>query len=489
MRLPAHKTKIVCTIGPASRSEAVLERLMRVGMNVARLNFAHGTLDGHRDDIRRIRAVAEKLQRHCMIMADLPGPKIRIGRLLEEPLLLETEDEVVLTVKDLAGTANRIPVEYKQLPESVTPGNLIFLNDGFIQLQVEKVSGEEVFCRTVIGGPLLSHKGLSIPGVRIVADAVSERDLEFVAFALQEEVDAFGVSFAETGEDILKVKRFAQEKGQSAYVVAKIERAEAIENLDGILSAADAIMIARGDLGVQIPLEDVPAVQKKLTHKANLLGRPVITATQMLVSMTENIRPTRAEVSDVANAILDGTDAVMLSEETAIGRYPVETVEMISKIAISAEREKKAVRALADLPAYFRTGSGSGDTTVEDIVSLNAVESANALNVRYILTHAQSKGAPCLISRFRPDCWILSHGGDEKTNNLLALSYGVHPVHLDGGETTGLSDKAVRWLVTAGVVEKDENVIWVEDESPDDSLETVSVKVIKVGTRHKQKVA
>jgi pyruvate kinase len=474
MRLPTHKTKIVCTIGPASSSEAVLERLMLLGMNVARLNFAHGTLDGHRQIIRRIRSVAEKLQRHCMIMADLPGPKIRIGKLLKEPLLLETGDDVVLTVKDLAGTADQIPVEYKQLPESVTPGNLIFLNDGFIQLQVEKVLGEEVFCRTVIGGPLLSHKGLSIPGVRIVADAVSERDLEFVAFALQEEVEAFGVSFAETGEDILKVKRFAKEKGQSAYVVAKIERAEAIENFDGILSAADAIMIARGDLGVQIPLEDVPVVQKRLIHQANLLGRPVITATQMLVSMTENIRPTRAEVSDVANAVLDGTDAVMLSEETAIGRYPVEAVEMIGKIALSAERERKAIRALADLPAHFRSRAGSGNAAVEDVFTLNAIESADALQARYILTRTQGRAAPCLISRFRPDCWILSHGGDEKTKNFLALSYGVHPVHLYGA-TTGL----VRWLVTAGMAKRGESVIWVEDESPDDGPEALSIKIIR----------
>ena len=197
MRLPAHKTKIVCTIGPASRSEAVLERLILQGMNVARLNFAHGTLQGHREDIRRIRAVASRLQRHCLIMADLPGPKIRIGKLLDEPLLLEKGNEVILTVKDLVGTADQIPVEYKRLPESVNPGSLIFLNDGFIQLQVEKVSGEEVFCRTVIGGPLLSYKGLNLPGVKIFADAVSDTDLEFVAFALQEGVDAFGVSFAE----------------------------------------------------------------------------------------------------------------------------------------------------------------------------------------------------------------------------------------------------------------------------------------------------
>jgi pyruvate kinase len=332
MRLPAHKTKVVCTIGPASRSEAVLERLMLQGMNVARLNFAHGTLQGHKEDIRRIRAVASRLQRYCLIMADLPGPKIRIGKLLDEPLRLEKGDEIILTVKDLVGTPNKIPVEYKRLPESVTPGSLIFLNDGFIQLRVAKVSGEEVFCRTVNGGPLLSYKGLNLPGVKIFADAVSDTDLEFVAFALQEGVDALGVSFTEEANDILEVKEFAQKRGQSIYVVAKIERAEAINNFDAILSAADAIMIARGDLGVQIPLQDVPAVQKKLIHKANLLGRSVITATQMLLSMTENIRPTRAEVSDVANAILDGTDAVMLSEETAIGRYPVEAVEMITSV-------------------------------------------------------------------------------------------------------------------------------------------------------------
>ncbi|MFO7985164.1 MAG: pyruvate kinase [Desulfatiglandaceae bacterium] len=477
MRLPDHKTKIVCTIGPASRSETVLERLLLQGMNVARLNFAHGTLEGHGEDIRRIRAVAERLQRHCMIMVDLPGPKIRIGKLLDEPLLLEKGKAVILTVKDLMGTPNQIPVEYKRLPESVTPGSLIFLNDGFIQLQVEKVSGEKVFCRTVIGGPLFSHKGLNVPGVKLFADAVSDTDLEFVAFALQEGVDAFGVSFAETADDIRKVKGFAQKRGQSAYVVAKIERAEAVENFDAILSAADAIMIARGDLGVQIPIEDVPAVQKKLINKANLLGRPVITATQMLLSMTENIRPTRAEVSDVANAILDGTDAVMLSEETAMGRYPVEAVHMIANIAISAERERKAIRTLADLSAYFRTGAGSNKAGVEDIVSLSAVESANALNVRYILTHTQSKGAPCLISRFKPDCWILPCGGDEKTNHFLALSYGVHPVYLDF-ETSAFADRAMRFLAKAGMLEKDERMILVEDESTQDTHGTDSLKII-----------
>ena len=477
MRLPAHKTKIVCTIGPASKSEAVLEQLILQGMNVARLNFAHGTLQGHREDIRRIRAVAARLQRPWLIMADLPGPKIRIGKLMHEPLLLEKGDEVILSVQNPVGTADQIPVDYKRLPESVIPGSLIFLNDGFIQLQVKKVSEEKVFCRTIIGGHLLSYKGLNFPGVKIFADAVSDTDLEFVAFALQEGVDVFGVSFAETADDVRKVKAFAQKEGQSAYVVAKIERAEAIVNFDEIVTAADAIMIARGDLGVQIPLEDVPAVQKKLINKANLLGRPVITATQMLLSMTENIRPTRAEVSDVANAIFDGTDAVMLSEETAIGKYPVETVEMIAKIATATERERKAVSALADLSAYFRTGAGSDNIRVEDIFSLNAVESANALNVRYILTNTQGKGAPCLVSRFKPGCWILAFDGDEKTNHFLALSYGVYTVCLDV-ETNAFTDMAMRFLAKAGMVEKDERVILVEDEPTKDMHGNDSLKII-----------
>ncbi len=481
VRLPAHKTKIVCTIGPASRSEAVLEQLILQGMNVARLNFAHGTVEGHREDIRRIRAVAARTERSCLIMADLPGPKIRIGKLMNEPLLLEKGNKVILTVQDAVGTADHIPVEYKRLPESVNPGSLIFLNDGFIQLQVEKVLKDKVFCGTVIGGPLLSYKGLHLPGVKIFADAVSDTDLEFIAFALQEGVDAFGVSFAESADDIRKVKAFAQKEGQSAYVVAKIERAEAIANFEEIVTAADAIMIARGDLGVQIPIQDVPAVQKKLINKANLLGRPVITATQMLLSMTENIRPTRAEVSDVANAIFDGTDAVMLSEETAIGKYPVETVEMIAKIATSAERERNSVQALADLPAYFRTGAGSENVRVQDLFSLNTVESANALHVRYILAHTQSKDTACFISRFKPDCWILSFGGDGKTNNFSALSYGVYPVSLED-ETNTFSDMAIRFLIQAGMVEKDEKMILIEDESHDGDVlpETLLMKIFKV---------
>lgn len=477
MNLPDHKTKIVCTIGPASRSEAVLEELVKKGMNVARLNFAHGTLKTHKEDIRRIRAVAVKLQRYCLIMVDLPGPKIRIGKLRDDSLLLEKGDKVILTIRDILGTPDRIPVEYKRLPESVSPGSLIFLNDGFIQLQVEKILADEVFCRTIIGGPLLSHKGLNLPGVKIFTDVVSESDLMFVDFALAEGIDTFGISFVESADDIMKLREFTGKKGKSVHVVAKIERAEAINNIDEILDAADAIMIARGDMGVQIPLEDVPAVQKKLIHQANLLGRPVITATQMLVTMTENIRPTRAEVSDVANAVLDGTDAVMLSEETAIGRYPVESVEMMAKIVSSAERERVAINDLSDLHAYFRKGASRGESRHGDVLSLNAVEAAQALKIHYIIVPVQNGTAPCLISRFKPDCWILLFGGNEALNNFLNLSYGVSPIYLEHETGTRLY-AIMEFMEKSGFAKEDDRLIFVEGTLSGEMAGVDSLRII-----------
>jgi len=480
MKLSDHKTKIVCTIGPASRSEAVLEELMRYGMNAARLNFAHGTLESHREDIRRIRSVAERLQRHCMILADLPGPKIRIGKLQSEPVVLKKDDRIVLTTEDILGTATRIPVSYKRLPDSVEQGGIIYINDGFIQLQVEDVSDSEVICKVIIGGELLSRKGLNLPGAKLFMDAVTNRDLELVDFGLKEEVDALGISFVEKAEDILKVREFVKAKGKNIFVVAKIERAEAVEHIDEILETADAIMIARGDLGVQIPLEDVPAVQKKLIHGANLKGKPVITATQMLVSMTQNIRPTRAEVSDVANAILDGTDAVMLSEETAVGGYPVEAAAMLARIAFSTERQRKEISSLADLAEYFRTGGGHENIAVEDIMALNTLETVRALSIRYVLSPTQDGHAPRSISKFKPDCWILALCGDAKARNFLALSYGVSPILLEHEAAMG-NDAVVRFIADEGLCQKGAKVVLTEMTSPEqpdviDSLKVITLK-------------
>jgi pyruvate kinase len=345
---PKHpKTKIVCTIGPASRSEEKLVRLMRAGMNLARLNFAHGTLPQHTADIKNIREAAAKEGVRCPIFIDLPGPKIRVGKLKHEPLHLRKGHIIWLNGRKLAGIFHEsIPVDYPQLTQSAKKGSMIYLNDGFIQLRVEDIRHSAVKCEVLVGGSLLSYKGLNIPDGKLFVEPVTDQDLRYVDFGLEHGIDLFGVSFLEKAEDITKVKAFAHKKKKKIHTIAKIERAEAVHNLDSILKVTDMVMVARGDLGVQIPLEEVPLVQKTIIQKARHRGVPVITATQMLESMVHNVRPTRAEVSDVANAILDGTTAVMLSEETAIGEYPVETVEMMTRIAHAVEHDFTKKRRL-----------------------------------------------------------------------------------------------------------------------------------------------
>jgi pyruvate kinase len=434
MGVPDHKTKIVCTIGPACSSEPALERLLRAGMAVARLNFAHGALKDHRELIGRIRRIASRLGVPCMILGDLPGPKIRLGRLAKEPLVLKKGSRVVLTPHPSPAAPDRIPVGYARLAQSVSAGKTIYLNDGFVQLEVEEIVGEEVRCLVVIGGELLSSKGVNIPEAELDLDPITEKDQAAIECGLSEGIDAFSLSFVRRARDIHALRDLFQRKGASAFVVAKIERSEAIEHIDELLEAADAVMIARGDMGVQIPLEDVPAVQKRLIRKANLAAKPVITATQMLASMTENTRPTRAEVSDVANAVLDGTDAVMLSEETAIGKYPVEAVEVLARILASAERHREGIAFFWHLADLFRKDPDRRHAAVEDIVSLNAVETAEALDARCIVTPTVRGDMARRISRFKPCRWILALTQAEPERNFLSLSYGVCPILATGAD-------------------------------------------------------
>lgn len=331
------KTQIVCTVGPACRTEKTLRRMMQNGMTVARLNFAHGDFEQHGRDIQTVRKAAKSLGRECVILIDLPGPKIRLGQLAKEPIMLNMGDQVSLTTDEIKGTKKLIPVNYEQITKSVKKGGLVYLNDGFVQLRVLAVGAKEVKCRVLIGGELYSHKGLNLPEAKMFVEPITEHDLKCLDFGLKEGVDLYGVSFVEKAEDILKLKAYAKAKGYNARTVAKIERQEAVANISSIMRVTDAIMVARGDLGVQIPIEDVPVVQKRLIYLSNRKGVSVITATQMLESMVHNIRPTRAEVTDVANAIFDGTDAVMLSEETAMGEYPAQAVEMMSKVVQTVE--------------------------------------------------------------------------------------------------------------------------------------------------------
>ena len=465
MTLPDQKTKIVCTIGPASRSREVLARMVRAGMNVARLNLSHGTFDEHRENIKNIRAAAEDAGLPVTILIDLPGPKIRIGDLANEPMELHKGEVVTLTTSPAPADPSRIPVEFEQFPQLVSEGSTVFLNDGFLQLRVDEVTESDVRATVVIGGPLLSRKGMSlVGGGGIVAlSAVTDRDLECIDFGLAEGLDTFGISFIERAEDVRKARGYAARFGKSIRVIAKIERQEALANLDEILRETDGVMIARGDLGVQTPIEEVPAVQKRIIQKANILGRPVITATQMLMSMTDNIRPTRAEVTDVANAILDGTDAVMLSEETSIGKYPVETVAMMAKIARSTEEKRTIVGAGCSPLDYFRQGKGREKITVNDVVSLNVIEAMDALGSRFVLTPTRSGNTPRSISRFKPEAWILAFTRNPSTLKFLAFSYGVcpfliqsekeywHGAILDSIRDSGLIQPGERVVLTEGV--------------------------------------
>ncbi len=404
---------------------------MASGMNVARLNFAHGEFKEHAHNISNIRTLASQARRMVSIFIDLPGVKIRIGQLQNGSVLLKKGQVIVLTTRKVIGTPQVIPVEYKQFLQSVSKARTIFLNDGFIQLKVEKISGHDVTCKVLLGGKLLSHKGINLPGAKINVNPITDKDLAMVDFGLKHGVHIFGLSFVEKAKDIIKVREFARKKGHPVYLIAKIERMDAIANFDEILQAADAVMIARGDLGVEIPLEQVPGIQKRLIQRANIMGRPVITATQMLESMTQNVRPTRAEVNDVANAILDGTDAIMLSEETAIGDFPIETVRMMAKIARSTEEQ----RDRGDLPDAGKHIDNkiaqSSLLSITDVTSLNAIRSAKELNVRYILTPTSSGNTARRISRFKPPCWVMSFSAHPPVCDFLNLSYGVQPFFLN----------------------------------------------------------
>lgn len=445
MRFPTHKTKIVCTIGPASNEQKVLEHMICRGMNVARLNFAHGDLASHEQAIQRIRAVANKVGRRVAILADLPGPKIRIGKLAQEPVELIRGEEIVLTSEQVLGDARRISVSFAGLGKAIRPGDAIFLNDGFIRLKVEQVSESEVRCRVVVGGPLRSHKGVNLPGADLGLSAVTDDDRRFLDFALEHGVDAVSISFVQSSEDIETVRQAAATQGLALFVIAKIERALAIQRFKAILEATDGIMVARGDLGVETPIEEIALLQKNLIHQANLLGKPVITATQMLESMVENSRPTRAEVTDVANAILDGTDAVMLSEESALGAYPVEAVDMLARIAKVTEAHRLKFLLRVVVPQEV-----SQEISVEETIVLDVVSTVERLRPRLIFAPTQTGATARRVSRYKLWPWIVAFSPNEATCQQLVFSYGVFPVKV---EEDGYDWKeiALRWCGQQGI--------------------------------------
>ncbi|HUU80815.1 MAG TPA: pyruvate kinase [Acidobacteriota bacterium] len=425
MTLPSNKTKIVCTIGPASESPEIMEQMIRAGMNVARLNFSHGDFDSHKKIIENLRAVARATGQRVTIMADLPGPKMRIGQLDKEPIELEPGASFILTTEDILGDSGRVSVTFDRLPQSVKPGDTLYLNDGYIQIEVVRVEGNDVHCQVLVGGELRSRKGLNLPGIDLGISAFTERDRQCLEFALKQGVDAVSQSFVENATDITAVRDAAAAMGHNPFIIAKIERSRAEDNLEGILEVSDGIMIARGDLGVEIPIEKIAVAQKHLIHLANLKGKPVITATQMLESMTTNRRPTRAEAADVANAILDGTDCVMLSGESAMGMYPVEAVEMLTRIAASIEPHRQSHQVREAL-----RGLGHEENlNLKDLIALSVETTLERISPAAVFVPTRSGTSARSITRFRLPVWIAGISSQEATCQDLQFSYGVYPVH------------------------------------------------------------
>ncbi|MBN2707230.1 MAG: pyruvate kinase [Deltaproteobacteria bacterium] len=428
MKMPAHKTKIVCTIGPASDSPERLAQMMLAGMNIARINFSHGDFSGHGQVMRRIREAARAVGRRVAIMADLPGPKIRLGQIADEPIFLRSGEPFVLTTQELEGNDKRASVSLPTLPQVVKKGDIIFINDGLIQLRVEAMQGGEIISRVEVGGELRSRKGLNLPGIDLGESAFTKDDYRCLKFALENGVDCISQSFVSQAADIDHVRQAAAGLGYQPFIVAKIERKSGRENIDAILAAADGIMVARGDLGVEIPIEEIAVTQKNIIAKANLLGKPVITATQMLESMVKNRRPTRAEATDVANAVLDGSDCVMLSGESAVGQYPLEAVAMLAKIAAATEPYRSPGHYYRMLD-YLKARENK---KLVDLITLSVEKISGEINPGAVLVPSTSGATARSLSRFRLPVWIFAVSSREQSCQELLFSYGIFPLFYSG---------------------------------------------------------
>lgn len=439
------KTKIVCTLGPAADTKEILRELILNGMNVARLNFSHGSHEEHAARIQRIKEVRKELGIPVAIMLDTKGPEIRTGDLSEGKVDLVAGEEVTLTTDIISGDKKRFSVSYENLPSELSAGCRILIDDGLIQLEVEDIKDKEMNCRILNGGTLGSKKSINLPGVCIELPALTEKDRSDIIFGIQQKVDYVAASFVRKAHDVLAIRKVLESNGgERIDIISKIENQEGVENIDRILNVSDGIMVARGDLGVEIPAEDVPLVQKSIIRKCNLVGKPVITATQMLDSMMRNPRPTRAEVGDVANAVFDGTDAVMLSGETAAGSYPVESVKTMFNIVVKSEDSEEYAR---------RKKPEHGELTITNAVSEGACQIADQLDAQTIIAATSSGHTARMISKYRPDCGIIAVTDKVTTVRRLALVWGVNCIYTpEFGDTDTMIQDAVKKAVEQGYV-------------------------------------
>jgi len=415
------KTKIVCTLGPATTDEGTLGKLIAAGMDVARINFSHGNHDEHRGRIRAVRAAAEKEGKIIAVLGDLGGPKIRLGEIAAGAAELRTGQRFVLTSRDVPGDSGSASVNYPGLPSEVREGETVLLADGALELRVLSRTGTDVLCEVVVGGTIGSHKGVNLPSTRLKISAVTDKDRQDIAFAVEEKLDYLAVSFVRRAQDVKDARAVLEQHAASIPLISKIEKPEALSQLANIVDVSDGIMVARGDLGVEIPLEKVPVVQKEIIRKTRMLGKPVITATQMLKSMVEASKPTRAETTDVANAIIDGTDAVMLSEETAVGKYPVEAVRIMTSIALEAEA--------AMVQDWFpRAVEPVHRMDLQNAIAHAVLDASRNPEVTVIVTPSARGSTPMMISRLRPDRPVLMLTESDRVARRFALIWGVTPV-------------------------------------------------------------
>ena len=441
------KTKIVCTLGPATKSEETITRLIEAGMDVARLNFSHGNYDDHKMAIEIIRKASARLNKPVAILQDLQGPKLRIGKFEYGSVHLTQGGTFTISVEDIIGTEAQVSTSYKQLPQDVRTGDKILLDDGLIELQVKQVQQNQVICEILEGGELSANKGINLPGVSISQSSFTSKDRKDLEFGIEQEVDLIAMSFVRSPADVQQVKDIITQNGKDILVIAKLEKPEAILELDEIIAVSDGVMVARGDLGVELPLEKVPPLQKRIIRRALQKGKPIITATQMLESMRRYARPTRAEVSDVANAIFDGTDAVMLSAETAVGTFPIESVETMARIIEEAEQA-------ADRLPPQHLGPAEKTLSIPDAISNSACKAAEQLNASAIVAFTTSGFTVRMVAKYRPDTAIIAFTPSEIVQKQMNLSWGVKPIIMDFFKSTQeMVTQAEQILLSQKIVE------------------------------------
>lgn len=474
MRGIMRKTKIICTIGPATESEEKLTEMMQAGMNVTRFNFSHGSHEEHKKKYARVIKISQALNLPVATLMDTKGPEIRLRDFEGGSAQLTTGQRFTLTTEEVSGTAERASITYKNLLQDIQPGITILIDDGLIEMKVEEMTETDIICRVINGGPVSNHKGVNVPGAKLSMPYISETDREDILFGVEMGYDFIAASFVRCKEDILQIREILDEHKSTMKIIAKIENMQGIENIDEIIEVSDGIMVARGDMGVEVPMEEVPILQKKMIKKAVAQGKHVITATQMLDSMIKNPRPTRAEVTDVANAIYDGTTAIMLSGESAAGQYPIEAIKTMARIAERAEED-------IDYRARLQRSKSTENIDITTAISYATCTTAMDLKAAAIITVTMSGFTAGMISRYKPDCPIIGCSVNPRVCRQLALTWGVSPILMRKEETPeDLFEEAVCAAKKAGLIQAGDTVVLTAGVPLGVSGKTNMIRVVEV---------